>query len=192
MDRMNESLEDITNYLISLFYMTDCKYSCTRTKIGKLLSIIAFSYACEDKKLFDDEIYKGDKLGPIIPVLQILWFPLEIYSFGKDEKCYDDMTVINEKFNEDVEFSTKFYNNQFLSVELKERVENVFRRFGAYPSVELSFLLKPIVINATYGEYDEIDLSKISSVIQNTVQSNEMIEYFKLNFLQIKQKVKSR
>ena len=44
---------DIVDYLISLFYKTNKKYSCSRTKIGKLLSILEFKYA-RMKTLVDD------------------------------------------------------------------------------------------------------------------------------------------
>lgn len=37
MKNINVSLKSAANYFIQLFYKTGCKYSCTQTKIGKLL-----------------------------------------------------------------------------------------------------------------------------------------------------------
>ncbi len=46
----NDKLRAIVNYLIGFFYETEKKYSCSITKIGKLLSILAFKAYIESEE----------------------------------------------------------------------------------------------------------------------------------------------
>ena len=45
MKELHTDLEKATCYLVQFFYKTGRLYSCTRTKLRKLLSIVAFVYA---------------------------------------------------------------------------------------------------------------------------------------------------
>ena len=58
MTELHADLKEIANYFIELFKATGSKYSCSRTKLSKLISIVAFVYAKKDEKLFDEKIYK--------------------------------------------------------------------------------------------------------------------------------------
>jgi hypothetical protein len=61
MEKMHANLRECMNYLIQLFYKTDKRYSCTRSKISKLLSILAFKYAVYSIQLFDEKIFRYSK-----------------------------------------------------------------------------------------------------------------------------------
>lgn len=73
MQNSNLRLKEITYYLIQQFYKTGEKYSCTQTKLGKLLSILAFKYARNGQKLFDTPIYKyPPRCGTLIKALTFI------------------------------------------------------------------------------------------------------------------------
>ena len=190
MERMNESLKYTTNYLISLFYRTDCRYSCSRTKIGKLLSIVAFSYACENRQLFAQPIYRYDDCGTGIRELKF-WMGIEEYSFFGSNICCDDKEMITEDFNNDKILPNRLQVENFVPCELKERVENVFRQFGSYAGWELNDSLNAIAKQATHEPFGIVDLTKISSIVENMDQDNEIVDYLKSNYIKGK-KVKTK
>ena len=142
MEKMHANLRECMNYLIQLFYKTDKRYSCTRSKISKLLSILAFKYAVYSIQLFDEKIFRYDECGTIINDIEA-WADREVYfccSYDKLEK-----SISQENLNENVDIPPYYQEISSLSSELKEAIEYVFFAFGAYSTTELSELLNPIV-----------------------------------------------
>lgn len=140
MEKLNVSLEQAANYLIQLFYMTEKRYSCTRTKIGKLLSIVSFVYARENKVLFEDLIYKYNNCGTAIPRI--------MNEYDKDiyvQSCVnDDQQYIQDDLNENLK-NDKYGDCCCISADVKCKVESVFRKFGSYSAQKLGECINPIV-----------------------------------------------
>ena len=93
-----ENLEVASKYLLEYFKKTGEKYSCSRTKIGKLLSIVAFVYARKDVRIFKEEIHKYNDCGTSIDELRS-FVPLNLYrnSTYLDNKVSisDDLSIDN-------------------------------------------------------------------------------------------------
>jgi len=184
MKKLNLSIKDLTHYLVSLFYKTDCKYSCNKTKIGKILSILAFKYANNDILLFNEEIRKYDNCGTIIEDSAFFVYSDE-YICKKDR---DNKEYILEEINECNDLPIGLYErykevSKYSKIPeiIKKDVEEVFRYFGAYSKTDLSEVLNPIVDKLTTESYGKIDLSKISSILNEITQDNEIIKYMKFN-----------
>ena len=173
------NLREATNYLIQLFYQTNKRYSCTRTKLGKLLSILAFKYARKGEKLFDQTIYKyPPSCGTLINELNFI-VPRDIYTRNiVDGNDPDNMTIINVSLSACANVPTQYKDIKTLSTPVREELEKVFNTFGTYPASELGKLLNPIVecilIN---GSCNEIDLSKVCGEAIEKIENNAIVEY---------------
>lgn len=175
MTNLHVNLKGITCCLIQFFYKTARKYSCTQTKLGKLLSILAFKYAINNELLFDEPIYKySPQCGTLIKALTFI--PKDIYIRDLDEPDYDVSTTIDDicddNICDEVVIPMQYIMVEDISLSLKENIEDVFKNFGAYSGDELSKHLNPIVdkiVNETSGE---IDLSLIHTLNLNDFDSN--------------------
>lgn len=200
MKKLNIGIKELTYYLVSLFFLTECKYSCTSTKIGKMLSILAFKYAYNGFLLFNDEVRKYDNCGTMIES-SACWLHINEYVCRKDQ---NNKEYITEELKEPIDLPAKIncrYIEIFKCCDLpfyvKKEVEEVFRYFGAYSHVDLSEVLNPIVDMLTTESYGKIDLSKISYIIDEVTQDNEVIKYLKsnpisneiINDVQVKRKI---
>jgi len=126
-----KKLKDTVLYLISLYYKTDCKYSCTWPKINKLLTIYTICNIVEipiTHKFFcitDDYIGFKDT---------VLLFPmLDVYT---KPYCEDDGLEINDPLNDNTTIPP-FYKKRIDNITLlyesdKKILEQIFRKFGAY------------------------------------------------------------
>lgn len=178
MQELHTDFKELTNYLIHLFYQTNKNYSCTRTKIGKLLSIIAFTYALEDVKLFDETIYEYEDCGTIIGELNYIVCREEYFTFANK----DDKKFIDIPFNLNAEIPSIREKTATISIEIRERTEKIFRRFGSYTQVDLSKILNPIIQNSKItNNKKEIDLIKFKNLKKSEIyrenQDNELINY---------------
>ncbi|MBQ7136697.1 MAG: hypothetical protein IJO43_01815 [Bacilli bacterium] len=179
----NVNARDLAYYMIRMFYETDRKYSCTRTKIGKLLSILSFKYATKGIILFDDPIYRYDDCGTHIKDVSV-WLYRDEYLM---DEYQDDKKYITDEFKRPKNLPNgqlKRYNalnNTLgnLTEEVKREAEEVFRRFGAYSQVDLSKILNPIIENTGTQSYGKIDLSRIPSAIAETEPNNDVVKYIK-------------
>lgn len=177
---LNVSIKSLTYTFIMFFYETGRKYSCTRTKIGKLLSILAFKYAINGERLFNEIIYKYYDSGTAIKEI--------FYLLEREEYlCFFDQD--NKKY-----ISERFYNSNIPSIFFEKDmilpnknvivdIEDVFRNFGAYSQVDLGKLLNPIVDIAASENYGEIDLTKVKDNITKLDESNEIVKYLKQSYL---------
>lgn len=187
----NVNTKELAYYMIKMFYETDCKYSCTRTKIGKLISILAFKYATKGILLFDDPIYKYDNCGAYIKALSF-WLYRDEYLC---DEFQDDKKYISDEFKKPKNLLAGFqerYNSldntlRGLTEEVKKEAEEVFRRFGSYSHVDLSDVLNPIVENTGTPSYGRIDLSRILPAIMETDPNNDVIKY--INSIPIESKL---
>ena len=160
---MNVKLSFAANYLIKLFYYTGKRYTCTRTKLGKLLSIAAFAYARAGKKLFEETIYKYHDCGTGISGLQL--YDRDIYT---QEQYYDDSEKISTN---SIDFSLVIpdvYVPEDLPKDVKGVLTDVFCEFGSFPALQLgeyiNSFLKDIIDDL---DNNIVDLSKMSSVSEN-------------------------
>ena len=156
-----ENIGECANYLIQLFYKTEQRYSCTRTKIGKLLSILAFKYAVQDKEyIFPYEIYRYPECGTLIVWVQAnvdrdIYFT---YPYDNSKK-----RISRNELNENVDIPDCYKKISSLFPKVKDDIEDVFFAFGAYSQVDLSEELNPIV------EYEGICLPDGSINLDNIV-----------------------
>lgn len=156
-----EYVDDCANYLIQFFYKTDKRYSCTRTKIGKLLSILAFKYAVQyDECLFSEKIYRYPECGTLIASMQYYVERDVYFAYPYDNS---KKRISRNELNENVDIPDRYKEISSLSSKIKEDIENIFFTFGAYSQVDLSEELNPIV------EYEGICLPDGSINLDNIV-----------------------
>lgn len=179
MENLNVNLKQVVNYLIQLFYKTDKKYSCTQTKIGKMLSILAFKYAQKNQLLFNENIYKyPPDCGTLIR--DLVFIPNDIYFRDIEFENPDNSEFIDDIFNDNVEIPARYFNTIALPVEIEAEIEKLFRKYGAYSSRKLAELLNPIVDKIVEENGDLIRLEKLSKIEKgefNLDDSNSLIEY---------------
>lgn len=182
---INASLKETSNYIIQLFYKTGKIYSCTQTKIGKLLSILAFQYAVRDEQLFFEEIYKyAPNCGTFIKDLTFI--PKDIYfrdfENGNPDKC-SQIEIEEIDKDGDIAIPAEYQTITSLSDRLKRDIERVFLTFGAYPGNSLGELLNPIVNTAIGHDATvnlPIDLSVFSTLRKDDYQlgnKNAILNY---------------
>lgn len=158
MEKLNVNLEQTANYMIQLFYQTGQKYSCTRTKIGKLLSIVAFVYAKKDRQIFNEVIYKYGDCGTTINELTAT-VDRDVYL-----QCdyQDDKNYIECEFDVSVPIPDKHKETDRISEEVKLIVQKVFRNFGAYSAYDLGQLICPIInCKNMVGINDDVNLFQL-------------------------------
>lgn len=165
MDKMSVNLQEAANYLIQLFYQTGKRYTCGRTKLGKLLSIVAFKYAREDKQLFDEMIYRYDGCGTFINELNSynrdIYFCLDCED--EKEEYLDEVKTRNEfEFDRLVEIPEEYKKIDTLYIDVKETIMEVFQEFGFYTAAELGQQLRCIVEDLKISdENGRVDLQKV-------------------------------
>ena len=165
MNNLNINLNHAANYLVQLFYKTNQRYSCTRTKIGKLLSIVAFKYAREGKLAFAETIYKYDHCGTAIKEVMHRFRDREIYSLCVYK---DNAKPITDKLNEKAYIPDNFSNIEALSDEAKEIIESVFFSFGAFSPADLGECINPIVnLDGVTIADNHINISEIAKLYLN-------------------------
>lgn len=173
LEKLNVDLGELCCFLIQLFNNTEKKYSCSRTKVGKILSILAFKYAMNGEKLFSERIYKYDGCGTSVETLIGIVCRDEYFSY----RYHDDKREIHDEFNNCVEMPLKWQRQANIPYEVMIDTEDVFRKFGAYSQTDLSEVLNPIVEELTDESYGEIELWKIPFIINDLDQNNAVIKY---------------
>ena len=173
MTNLNVSLEESANYLIQLFYNTGKRYSCTRTKIGKLLSIVAFLYARNNQKLFNEDIYKYDDCGTAINELKA-HIDRDVYNqieYQDDEQEYQEM--IDNSFGLD-DVAEKHLICCSLPEDVRTNIETIFRRFGSFSPYNLGQCICPIVnCGGVTTDSGIIDLSKLFALKRENFNTQE-------------------
>lgn len=140
--KMHANLAQCANYFVQLFYQTGRKYTCTRSKIGKLLSIVNFLYARDDKLLFDEAVCKYEGCGTAIKELKfILDRDIYICSEYRDYK----KEIPDAEFRKNASIPERYKETDRLSEDIKNTIRRVFQKFGAYSVVDLGDALSIIV-----------------------------------------------
>lgn len=173
MNELHINLKEAALYLIGLFNATGQAYSCSRTKIGKLLSILAFVYARRGIQIFDETIYKYDGCGTTIPELASF-----VYRDVYIKLNYEDM---RSPVNIEIDSSNLEYNEEVLNLTVISDIRVVFNRFGAYTAFDLGKCINPIVNFENVTEDDVINLSVIEKLSINdfeyVTEDKELIEF---------------
>lgn len=178
MEKLNINLTQATNYLVQLFYKTNQKYSCTRTKVGKLLSIVAFKYASNGQVAFEETIYKYNECGTAIKEIMQRFKDRDIYTLCTYN---DDSKPVSQKIDEKADIPLDFIDIKDLSDDVKDTIKSVFLLFGAFSPATLGECINPIVnTKNTTLENNQIDISRIEYIHLDdfsTESKNPLIEF---------------
>ena len=171
LDDKTVKLTEATNYLIQLFFKSGQRYSCTRTKIGKLLSIVAFTFAREGIRIFNEAVCKYENCGTAINELKA-FVERDVYIFSSYDDNLDikvDESLIQDNDNC---IPDRYKEIGSLDKTVQDRIYDVFINFGAYSPSDLGaglcelIKLKDIIINDV-----EIDLLKIENLNPNEIST---------------------
>ncbi len=177
LNKLNLDLIELTNYLISLFYATGKKYSCTRTKISKLMSIVAFAYARKNEILFEDKIDKYDGCGTVIIKIKSN-YDIDMYL---NVQYADNREQIREEINFQSDIPAKYMNSNNLDACVKKEIDKVFVNFGAYTARDLGQCIDKVINFPNVINNGTIDLSVISVLkkedFSGVTDNRELIDY---------------
>lgn len=177
MVELKVNLEQATNYLIQLFYKTGKKYSCARSKLGKLLTVVSFVYARNGKRLFNESICKYDNCGTAINALKD-YLDREVYIRNE---YYDCLDAIEEDFDETVAIPKMYSDIEKVPDDVKDEIEKVFRKFGAYSAYDIGCLIISVInLDGVIKADEEIDLEKIHNLQisdYKELEQNELLKY---------------
>lgn len=190
MELNNLNIDSLTAtwFLLTLFYKTERKYTCTKEKIMQLLTIVALDYANNGDKIFNEEILRKDNGNSYIQGLMLLsgceYIGADIQN---DNKEYIDVNLNSTKD----ELVPLMYRCNIIDDELEEKITKVFRKFGAYPSTDLVNMTNPILDEIT-KEDKLVDLTRCDSILNEIEEENEVINYLKQSHLNNKNKNNKR
>ena len=179
MDQLHINLAEATNYLVQQFYKTQQKFSCTRTKLGKMLSIIAFRYARNGKVAFDELIYRYNDCGTTIDGLAA-YADRDVYI---QLIYYDDNKKITQTYDDDLDVSQnipdKYKTISSLKETDKEIIKEVFYEFGAYSAKKLGEYINVIIEENVVESDGKIDLKQIHNMDKSRFENctNALIDY---------------
>lgn len=177
---LNISLRESAYYLIGFFFKTQKKYSCTQTKLGKMLSILAFKYAVNGQRLFDEKIYKYlPDCGTFIKEMTFI-ASKDVYTRSIENENPDKVCRITEKIDNCVEIPIQFRDTDSIPNETKNEIENLFIRFGAYPADDLGKLLNPIVNKIFSSDTNEVILDNLLNSKKDSFETdnnNDIVNY---------------
>lgn len=167
MENLNVNLTKATNYLVQLFYKTNQRYTCTRTKVGKLLSIVAFVYARQNKLAFNEIIHKYDECGTAIYEIMERFKDSDIYTrsvYEDDANKVPDI-VIASSSNSRIVIPKEYEDISGLDIDVIATIDSVFKMFGAYSPSSLGECINPIVnYTDVINSENEIVLEKIADL----------------------------
>ena len=170
-----------------MFYRTGKRFTCTRTKLGKLLAIVAFKYARDGKVIFDKPVYKYDeKCGAVVSGLAMI-VDRDVYL----NYSYSDNTEFSEKERIEVLLSSKriptypvpekYKDIDDLSDDVKECIDEVFKLFGGYSAYVIGQDINDLIdIYGIVRENGRIDLNRIHDLSEKDVESikkSRLIDY---------------
>lgn len=176
-------------FLLTLFFKTERKYTCTKVKTSQLLTIIALDYANNGDKLFDTDIFKSE--DDEIYISSLVGLSKREYIGAINQN--DDNQYIDADLDDSKEYLVPFvYRCNTVDENLKEKTISVFRHFGAYSQEDLATMINPI-LNKITNEDGMVNLTKASSIINETNEDNEVVKYLKANCINnVKTKIKRK
>lgn len=178
--RMSVDIIAATDYLILQFIKSGKRYTCSRTKLGKLLTIVAFTYAVEGKLLFDEKVYKYGECGTAInEILDNYDRDIYISSHSND----DGKTVVfNSNIILDLDESTKeeYKNYEKLEYSVRRRIDDVFLNFGSYSASKLGEYVNCIINVEGLIEDGEVNFYNLYLLSQDNNKIQELIKVYPL------------
>lgn len=157
MEDLNVSLEKMVDYFIALFRATGERYSCSRTKLGKLISIVAFKFAHNNYKLLSEKIYRYDNCGTYIKELSSI-VDRDVYVCLSYE---DNKNVVIPLDAISLNIASPICDNIVKNNELVATIRTVFSRFGAYKATDLGDEISALITTLSnfVSEDGSIDLN---------------------------------
>lgn len=163
-------------YVIRLYFRTGSKYTCSRTKVEKIVAIAAFTAYRQKKRLLIDNIYLKN-CGVGFPQINTVFFS-DIID-GKE----DDNQYIYDKIDVSIPVLERYIRNNDeddLNPSVKELLETTFRTFGAFNSRTLGCAIddfkNEIITNQIVDERKAIDFFSNDS-LKNNYKNNLIIDY---------------
>ena len=181
MQELHLNLRCATNYLVQLFYRTKERYSCTRSKIDKLMSIVAFEYAVKGQKAFDESIVRYENSGTYISKPLHESVPRDVYNHSK---YYDSRRkIVDEEVVRKCNIPMEYMDIQGIGACEKYVIKKVFQEYGAYKTKDLNKIINPIVnhpgvilgnniVDLSFFAKEPRDEIKVEST-----ESSKLIEY---------------
>ncbi len=151
--KKNMDVKYFADYLIDLFWNTRINgkpIECTRTKIGKLLTIVQILYIKHYKTNAFEDIIVEETCGTSIPVLAVHRYPYNIWDAYTESLNGNDFFKGNNPINVcEISKRADIAKNPFLSLcedgELADRIikliSGVFYEFGTYDGYEIGKLI---------------------------------------------------
>ena len=143
-------IKTLSNFLIQKFWKLRIKgqrLECTRTKIGKLLTIIQILSIKNNNQLaFDDDIME-ETCGTSVPVLSVYRYPYDIWELyspkSTDNTFFEQSARINLLDTIEVEDSIPelYMIREEVTDLYKKIVNDVFVEFGTYNGYEIGKLI---------------------------------------------------
>ncbi len=165
------SLVDVADFFIGLFKFTGESYTCTRTKIGKLLSVLAFKLAKNNVKIFSENILDYNNCGTIIPVLNAYY----------DSEIYTKVTYLDGVFEIEGDFTTFGIDNTTIPSDIRELAKIVFKKFGAFDAYYLGQCISRFINMDNILEDGIVNLEVIPCLsiedYENVEDFREVIDY---------------
>ena len=186
-NRMKEvyvDLETATNYLVQLFYQTGRRYSCTRTKLGKMLAIVAFKYARADEIIFAESVYEyGEHCGAVISGLAMIVdrdaYLNYQYLDVKDDSNVDK--IIDDERERKAFIPEKYKKTSGITDGVKDRIKEVFALFGGYSAPLIGHFINDLIyLPGVIMNDGTISLQKISELSINDIRDvsqSRLIKY---------------
>lgn len=147
----NMDVKILANYLIQCFWNTRIggqRIKCTRTKIGKLLTIVQILYIKKNGQVAFDDVIAEETCGTSIPVLSVYRYPYDIWDICSNELSnntvfYEQNSVINlldvSKVSDTI---PELYDlKDEVSDSIKKLIMDVFVNFGSYDGYEIGKLI---------------------------------------------------
>lgn len=170
---------DAAKFIVQLYYKTDEKYHCSRTKVEKLLAIANLVAFKNNDKLFEDDIWVN-RCGVGIPILSHFLFSDIVMGTELEEpKAIEWVEIDNNK-------SFPIIYTLYSNIQSKERelLTDVFLCFGAYDALTLGqafdeFKEEISVDNPKNKEHSIID----SRMAYNFFNENSLTSQIKKNII---------
>lgn len=167
LEKLNVDLISATNYLILLFFKSGQKYTCSRTKIGKLLTIVAFTYAVEKKLLFNEKVYKYGNCGTAINEI-LDKYDRDIYISNPIDDNEQTISFGDKTINDlDESIKREYGDNLKLDISVKRRIDDVFIKFGSYSASRLGDCINCIINIDDIIINDEVQFENLYLLSQN-------------------------
>lgn len=180
MEELNVSLERVADYFIALFRASGERYSCSRTKLGKLISIVAFKFAHNNFKLLSEKIYKYDNCGTYIKELSSI-VDRDVYVSLSYE---DQRGVIIPVDAISLNIASPICDNIIKNNEIIATIRTVFSKFGAYKATDLGIEISDLItaLPSFVSEDGSVDLNIIKqnaniSDFEREFPDNQVVSY---------------